>query len=321
VDGGGTKTAFALARADGALVGTAEGAGSDYVSHGFDAVRQTLRVGLEECLGQAGIGVGDLAGAVFGLPCHGENPADTARLDRLGADLVGGRRSLCVNDMVCGWAGSLGLADGVNVVAGTGSMAYGRRAGSEARCGGWGEIVGDEGSAFWIGRRLLALFSHMSDGRTPRGALYEIVRSRVVVGDTDLEVVPRFVAGAPELRRRVAALAPAAAEAALAGDEGAADILRVAGRELARLARASAMALGYSAGEAIRVSYSGGVFGAGPVLGSFRSALTNAGSFTVTAPVTSPVFGALAYAAREFGEGIDLAALARADGRRRGVPG
>ncbi len=59
----------------------------------------------------------------------------------------------CGNDMVCGWAGSLACADGINVVAGTGSICYGEYQGRSARCGGWGELFSDEGSAYWIARQ------------------------------------------------------------------------------------------------------------------------------------------------------------------------
>ncbi len=85
-------------------------------------------------------------------------------------------RYRCGNDMVCSWAGSLACADGISVIAGTGSMAYGEYAGRQARCGGWGELIGDEGSAYWIAREGMNLFSRMSDGRVARGPLHRLVR-------------------------------------------------------------------------------------------------------------------------------------------------
>ena len=73
--------------------------------------------------------------------------------------------------MICSWAGSLACEDGISVIAGTGSMAYGEYEGRSARAGGWGELIGDEGSAYWIAREGMNLFSRMSDGRAPRGPL------------------------------------------------------------------------------------------------------------------------------------------------------
>jgi N-acetylglucosamine kinase-like BadF-type ATPase len=123
VDGGGTKTAFAVASTDGGLLGEVTGEGTDYAARGLAAVEQTLRAGVEEVCRRAGVAVSDVTGAIFGLPGHGEDPVGTAELDRLAARLAPEGRGRCVNDVVCGWAGSLGLEDGVDVVAGTGSVA------------------------------------------------------------------------------------------------------------------------------------------------------------------------------------------------------
>ena len=62
--------------------------------------------------------------------------------------------------------------DGINIVAGTGSIGYGERRGKTARAGGWGEVFGDEGSAYWIAVQGLNVFTRMSDGRLPKGSLH-----------------------------------------------------------------------------------------------------------------------------------------------------
>ncbi len=100
-------------------------------------------------------------------------------LDALPADVLGHDRYSCGNDMVGGWAGSLAGRDGVNVIAGTGSMAYGERGGTAHRVGGWSEVFGDEGSAYWVAVQGLNAFSRMADGRLPRGPLHALVRERV----------------------------------------------------------------------------------------------------------------------------------------------
>ena len=83
--------------------------------------------------------------------------------------MLGHDRYSCDNDMVCGWAGSLAGEDGINVISGTGSMTYGERQGVGHRVGGWGELFGDEGSAYWIAAQGLNAFTRMSDGRLPHG--------------------------------------------------------------------------------------------------------------------------------------------------------
>ena len=78
-----------------------------------------------------------------------------------------------MNDSVVGWAGSLGLSSGINLVAGTGSIAYGRNdAGEEARAGGWDERFSDEGSCYWLGMKSLELFSKESDGRAEKALFW-----------------------------------------------------------------------------------------------------------------------------------------------------
>ena len=115
--------------------------------------------------------------------------------------LLDASRYRCGNDMICSWAGSLACADGISVIAGTGSMAYGEYAGRAARAGGWGELIGDEGSAYWIAREGMNLFSRMSDGRAPRGPLYRWCASGS--GSTTISTsVPRIYGEARGRARR-----------------------------------------------------------------------------------------------------------------------
>jgi hypothetical protein len=119
VDGGGTKTRFALIDADGRLLGEAE-LGTTYHPHvGLDGVRAVLAEGVTAVLAAAGHAPGDIAHAFFGLPAYGEDSRATALLKTCPATVLGHDRYTCDNDMVCGWAGSLACADGINIVAGT----------------------------------------------------------------------------------------------------------------------------------------------------------------------------------------------------------
>ena len=89
--------------------------------------------------------------------------------------------------------GILGLSSGINLVAGTGSIAYGRNdAGEEARAGGWDERFSDEGSCYWLGMKSLELFfSKESDGRAEKGALLEIFRNRFEL-KCDFDIIDIF---------------------------------------------------------------------------------------------------------------------------------
>ena len=122
MDGGGSKTGFLVIDADGREVARAESGTTDHGQIGIEGVASRLTEGLDAVFATAGIIGEDIAFAYFGLPAYGEDARAAEQLGELPAGLLGHRRYACGNDMVCGWAGSLAGADGVNVVAGTGSI-------------------------------------------------------------------------------------------------------------------------------------------------------------------------------------------------------
>ncbi|WP_420031532.1 N-acetylglucosamine kinase [Streptomyces sp. cg28] len=303
VDGGGTKTAFKVVDASGAVLGSADGPSTSPAlgEHGMDIARTVLRDGVTAACEQAGSDPARLKYAYFGLPAHGESPRLTEALDALPAEILGHDRYTVGNDMMCGWAGSLGLADGINVISGTGSMAYGVLRGREARSGGWGELFGDEGSAYWIAVQGLNLFTRMSDGRTPSGPLHAVLRRRLAL-DTDLDLVDVMLLGRPD-RTAVAAVSRYVSEAAAQGDAQCARILARAGEELAALARAARHALAAEPDEVVRVSWSGGVFAEERVRQAFTDALAaHPEPYDASPPLGTPVTGAALLAARLAGE-------------------
>ena len=299
VDGGGTKTAFLILSPEGAVLARHEGGSSYHPEVGIDGVREVLKEGVREVLAEAGLQPSAIRHAFFGLPALGEDPAiDPILAGAPGAALAGGQYS-CGNDMVGGWAGALACEDGIVVTAGTGSIAYGEYKGRGARAGGWGEIFSDEGSAYWIGREGLGLFSKMSDGRAPAGPLLDLVRARFKLSrDIDLCGLINTPGGAA--RSAIAQLSQTVATAAQAGDEGAKSIFTRAGAELAQLAGAVRRALDAPSGEELALSHVGGVFRTGAlVLEPFTAALQAGGHlYRLQAPLLTPVVGAALYAAR-----------------------
>lgn len=303
VDGGGTKTAFCLLDASGTMRAEALGPSTSPAlgPDGLDTARQVLRSGVAKVCRQAGTDATALTHAYFGLPGHGESVTLTRSLDALPAQVLGHNRYGVGNDMVCGWAGSLGLADGINVISGTGSMAYGVIEGREARVGGWGELFGDEGSAHWIALRGLNLFTRRSDGRTAPGPLTEILRRHLALG-SDLELIDAMLLARPD-RTGVAALSRQVSEAARAGDAACARILTEAGEELAELARAARRMLVTGSDRPVSVSWSGGVLGVPQVREAFVSALASSPErYETLRPRHTPVIGAALLAARLAGE-------------------
>lgn len=302
VDGGGTKTAFILVHQDGAVAASHEESNAYHLQIGLDGLRDVLAAGVHALLAQVGIGAAAIRHAFFGLPAYGEDSRLQPLIDAIPEQILGHRRYRCGNDMVCGWAGSLGGADGINIVAGTGSIGYGERKGQTARAGGWGELFSDEGSAYWIAVRGLNLFSRMSDGRLPKGPLHGLMMEMFALS-AELDLCGRIMTGAASSRDHVASLSRLVSRAAEQGDTAAAAILADAARELVAIVEAVRRGLEYPPGEPVPVSYSGGVFRAGDgILVPFRQALAQAGAdYSLVAPRFTPTPGAAIQAARLVG--------------------
>ncbi len=298
VDGGGTKTRFALTE-ERKLIGEATFGTTYHPDVGVDGVREVLVRGIARVLADAGIDAARLAYAFFGLPAHGEDSAVTPALDALPRSILGHDRFAVGNDMVCGWAGSLAAEDGINIVAGTGSIGYGQRGSRAARAGGWGEAFSDEGSAYWIAMQGLNVYSRMSDGRLPKGPLYALLNESLEL-TTDLDLCAQVYGENARSRGELARLSPLVTRAASLGDGEALAIFRRAGQELAAIADALRRTLRFEAGETVKLSYSGGAFAAGDVLMTpFKQALAAASpSFQLCLPLHEPHYGAALYAAR-----------------------
>ncbi|MBY8876151.1 N-acetylglucosamine kinase [Actinacidiphila acidipaludis] len=309
VDGGGTKTAFSLIDRTGRVVARAKAPSSYYFSEGIDLVGRVLKQGVDDICAAAGVTPAEIEYAFFAIPGYGEAAGDLPALDAAPRAVLGHDRYACDNDMVCGWAGSLGAADGINVISGTGSMTYGERLGRGVRVGGWGELFGDEGSAYWIAIRGLGAFSRMSDGRLPEGPLAGLFR-RHLEPVSDLDVIDIVYNQWKGDRGRIAALSRVVGEAADLGDDAASAILADAGQELALVVDVTRRRLEFAPDETVPVSYSGGTFTNDTVLASFTAALHSRHTgYELRRPLYEPVIGAALYAAKLAGTPLDHTAL------------
>jgi N-acetylglucosamine kinase-like BadF-type ATPase len=309
VDGGGSKTAFAVIDGDGRLLARATAPSSYYFADGFDVVERVLTQGIADICGQLGITASDIDAAFFGLPGYGESSGDVEELDAVPGRVLGHDRYSCNNDMVCGWAGSLAGEDGINVISGTGSMTYGERLGTGHRVGGWGELFGDEGSAYWIATQGLNAFSRMSDGRLPRGPLYELMKERLHIV-SDLDTVGLVIEKWGGNRTSIAALATTVCKAARAQDEASARILAAAADELAILVDTTRVLIGFGDDDPVPVSYSGGMFSDAEFLVLFRNALGRLpAKYDLRLPLLDPAVGAALYAAKHSGHPLSPSSI------------
>ena len=129
-----------------------------------------------------------------------------------------------------------------------------------ARAGGWSEIFGDEGSAYWIAVQGLNIFTRMSDGRLPKGPLYDVFRASFGLS-ADLDLCGKVMQA--HTRGSIAAISQLVTRAAQDGDAHAMQVFDDAARELAPIAEAVRRALEFAPGEDVPLSYSGGVFNTG----------------------------------------------------------
>lgn len=257
IDAGGTKTVGLLADGSGQIRRDTRAGGANLRLHGELGVEKVLYQVLEAldapepvaaiCLGMAGVDRPDEQEIIRGV------------LRRLGM-----RQAVrVVNDAYVALVAGAPEKHGIVVVAGTGSIAYGvAPSGRSARSGGWGYLLGDEGSAFWLGHAAVRLGIRAVDGRGPSTTLYERICARLELNDT-ADLVEWFY-DQEHSRDRVARLAGLVEEAAADGDEAADDLLDQAADHLARAARSVARQLTFP--EPFPLVLSGGVFRACPSL-------------------------------------------------------
>jgi N-acetylglucosamine kinase len=260
IDAGGTKTMCYLADADGTIVGEGRGGGANLQAHGELQVEKVLHSAIEDAYGDRAI----LPAAV----CLGVAGVDRAEDDRIVRGIMrrlGFRsRTLVVNDALVALVAGVGDQSGVVLIAGTGSIAYGvNPAGYAARSGGWGYVLGDEGSGYWIGRKALAAAVREADGRGPRTRLTPLILEHFNL--TQAAGLVREVYDKGLQRPAIAALGPIVERARADGDVVAAEILRIASQELARAA-ASVIERLEMRGHAFQTVLAGGMFRVSPWL-------------------------------------------------------
>jgi glucosamine kinase len=173
IDGGGTKTTCAVGD-ENSVIATATAGPSNIVRMGESVARQSLHQAIAEACGAAGISPQQLSRACVGAAGAG-SPEIVGAIRRIVAEVLTAEL-IVTGDMQIALEAAFPAAPGIVVIAGTGSIAYGRDAGGlTARAGGWGFAVSDEGSAHWIGRHAVAAIFRTYDlaGNNDASRLHE----------------------------------------------------------------------------------------------------------------------------------------------------
>ncbi len=290
IDGGGTKTTCVVGD-EGSVLGRVTAGGSNILRVGEAEARRNLQAAMREACAAAGITPAQIKGACAGVAGLGAAQV-TDGVRRIITEIIPGSVEL-VGDMDIAMQAAFDAGPGVIVIAGTGSIAFGRNEqGETARAGGWGFAISDEGSGQWIGRTAVRAALRAQD-RGQSTTLRERIMQAWHV--TSHEEVVRRANGSPP--PNFAELFPAVLAAAEAGDSVAADVLARAGRELAELV-ADVLQRLWPAGGPVRVAMTGGVFRSSEIVSrTFREHLRGAQpSVTVMPDIVQPVMGALALA-------------------------
>src|SRR6187200_2993055 len=164
IDAGGTKTVCQLADGLGNVIAEARSTGANLQAVGELQVEKVLHEVMEEAIADH-----DVRPDAICLGIAGVDRPDDARVVREIMKRIGYKaRVLVVNDALVALEAGAPEQPGVVVIAGTGSIAYGRNGQNQAaRAGGWGYMLGDEGSGYWIGRAALRAVLREADRRGP----------------------------------------------------------------------------------------------------------------------------------------------------------
>ncbi len=266
VDGGGTGTEACVVDERGAVLGRGRGGPSNinYVSE--DALTESIQAAVFECLNSAGVSLDAIGGACLALAgAGGDNPQ---RIRKAVLPIFGDCPFIIVEDTYSALAAAHGGKDGIVVIAGTGSNCLGVKDGKYASAGGYGALLGDEGSAYSIALKGLRKVMRAFDGREPPTVLTDLILKA-----TGRKSPRDFIRLTLEMDRTAIAALSQYVFLAADGlqDAGAAAILRDGARDLVEMVSAVARSLGL---EAPDVAARGGCFRSGTYLAALRDELS-----------------------------------------------
>lgn len=295
VDGGKSSTTALIGDAEGRAIGYGHGGPCNHVEEAVEG-RAKFIAAIRGCVAAACAEARlDFETVRFDSACLGFSGGPVDKEPIL-CELLRADRMTVTHDALIALAGATGGEPGLVVIAGTGSIAFGRNhEGKTARAGGWGYVFGDEGSAFDIAREALRAALRFEEGWGPPTILRQVLLEQTSASGANEALHNFYTPAFP--RPRIASVAKAVDQAAQNGDAAAIEILDEASRHLARFAGAVRHQL-FSAGEAARVGYIGGVFRSGRVLERFRTLVESEPGNTVDAPMYGPAAGALIEAYR-----------------------
>ncbi|HET7215034.1 MAG TPA: BadF/BadG/BcrA/BcrD ATPase family protein [Terriglobia bacterium] len=259
IDGGGTHTTCWLADENLSTLARVKAGPSNPVKVGIPNAQRELARAYRKALSKARIRPSKLDGVCAGL-AGGDSATIQRSMLRWMRDAIPARKHLITTDAAITLEAALGESQGIIVIAGTGSIAFGRdRHGGILRVGGWGNQFDDAGSGYDLGRKAIAAALRAHDGRGKATSLAGAICRELRIG-TITEAVP--MALTPQ---QIAALFPVIEQQAEAGDAVARRLCFAAAGDLAELATTIIIRLRWKR-RAVPVVCSGGIFHSSPMI-------------------------------------------------------
>lgn len=300
IDGGGTATLCVAASLRGEIVGLGVGGPSNHQTVPLEQATKAILDSIDDSLrGYDRSQVVSVCGGMAGVDWPGSEETVVELFEGLFPQAL----VAAVPDIVTGLYSVVEELPGIIVISGTGSMGYGQDSeGSEYRSGGWGYLLGDEGSGYDIGRKGLMAATQAFDGRGPTTLLVDYACDCYGIKNVRglLDIVYSQGTWSPS---RTGEFSPYVVKAAYASDAVSKGILREAGKDLAKTALSILRQMG-ALDKAITIGQVGGVFAhAGPLLhDAFRAELlSEATRAQIVLGEDHPVLGALVTAYRAYG--------------------
>jgi glucosamine kinase len=293
-DGGGTKTDCVVLNAQGEVVGEGRGGPSNPLRNGFEAAYRSLNDAAKEALARATVRPESVTSICLGVAGGSSRTVVRKMLIHLARQFPKAVAQV-TTDLEVALETAVGAGPGVVVVAGTGSAAYGRNASGEtARSGGYGPWIGDEASAFDIGRRAVAAVARTRDMAAPVTLLTDLIPAALECPDWE-DLMQRITKDPHNVFPK---LFPVVVEAADCDDSAAKEILFTAAIGLSSLAMIVIRRLGLSESKFSLIKC-GGVFGRSQMLDSLLDSVLASGArrADISRLLVSPAVGAARIAA------------------------
>ena len=234
IDAGGSKTECIIWDTDRQeIVAQSKTGPANYQVVGLDRAVGEIKQALKLALDSVGLQSISLVG--LGIAGAGREK-DINRLNSKLSNISWINNFYITDDGRAALLGATGGRSGIILIAGTGSIAYGlRKDGGFIRSGGWGPILGDEGSGFWLGLRALKLIIRASEGRGQETSLSDIVKEKLEI-DNLSQLVP-FIHKGKLPRKKIAALVPSIIKEAENNDQVAKNLVKTGVKELLLLVK------------------------------------------------------------------------------------